>query len=44
MIFASKLADVGMLLTRTFTFYIPLLISGLIILIKYLKGKRKYEK
>lgn len=31
-IFKSKYADVGMLLTRTFSFYIPLLASGLIIL------------
>jgi uncharacterized membrane protein YbhN (UPF0104 family) len=33
MIFASSLADVGMLLTRTFTFYIPLLVSGIVILL-----------
>ena len=33
MIFASSLADVGMLLTRTFTFYVPLLVSGIVILL-----------
>ena len=33
MIFASKLADVGMLFTRTFSFYIPLMICGIIILV-----------
>ena len=40
MIFASKLADVGMLLTRTFTFYIPIIISGIIILIEYIYRKK----
>ena len=32
LIFLSKNADTGMLLTRTFSFYIPILVSGLIIL------------
>lgn len=35
-IFASKMADIGMLLTRTFTFYIPLLSSGLVIVIDFI--------
>ena len=38
-IFASSFADIGMLLTRTFTFYIPLLLSGIIVLINYLYMK-----
>ena len=33
MIFASRLAEVGMLLTRTFAFYVPLIISGIVILL-----------
>ena len=40
-IFASKLADVGMLLTRAFNFYIPLIATGGIILIEYLYRKIK---
>ena len=40
-IFASKLADVGMLLTRAFSFYIPLIVTGLIILGEYLVRKIK---
>ena len=40
-IFASKLADVGMLLTRAFIFYIPLVLSGIIILIEYIISKRR---
>ena len=32
-IFNENLADVGMLLTRTFSFYIPLLVSGFIVLV-----------
>lgn len=40
-IFASKLADVGMLLTRAFNFYIPLVVTGLIILIEYIYKKIK---
>ena len=40
-IFSVEMADVGMLLTRTFTFYVPLLASGLIILIQYILSKRK---
>ena len=40
-IFNSGLADVGMLLTRTFSFYIPLLTSGLIVLIYTTISKRK---
>ena len=41
MIFASKLADVGMLLTRTFSFYLPLVISGIVILIYGIISKKK---
>ena len=44
MIFASKMADVGMLLTRTFTFYIPLIISGLVILFEFIYRKYKSNK
>lgn len=40
-LFSIKLADVGMLLTRTFTFYIPLIGSGLIILIDFIKNRIK---
>lgn len=41
-LFTSKLADVGMLLTRTFSFYIPLIICGITVLIYNLvKGKVK---
>ena len=40
-IFSVEMADVGMLLTRTFTFYVPLLASGLIILTQYILSKRK---
>ncbi len=40
-IFSVQMADLGMLLTRTFTFYVPLLFSGLIILMQYLLSKRK---
>lgn len=45
-IFKSKYADVGMLLTRTFSFYIPLLASGLIILgyTTISKRNKKHEK
>ena len=41
MIFASKLADVGMLFTRTFSFYIPLMICGITILIYGMLAKKK---
>lgn len=43
MIFASKMADVGMLLTRTFTFYIPLILSGFILLLEYIYRKCKFK-
>ena len=43
MLFASKLADVGMLLTRTFSFYIPLIVSGIIILIYNIIVKQKLK-
>ena len=43
-LFASKLADVGMLLTRTFTFYVPLMVSGLVIFIEYLYRKHKLRR
>ena len=44
-IFGIGIADVGMLLTRTFSFYIPLLISGIVILIEFIltRKKVKYE-
>ena len=41
MIFASKLADVGMLFTRTFSFYIPLMVCGIVILIYGIISKKK---
>ena len=41
MIFASKLADVGMLLTRAFSFYIPVIGCGLIILINKIINRKK---
>lgn len=42
-IFGIGIADVGMLLTRTFSFYIPLLVSGIIILINMFISKKKEE-
>lgn len=44
MIFTIEMADTGMLLTRTFTFYIPLIVSGLIILVQFLYNKKKDRK
>ena len=41
MIFSSQMADIGMLLTRTFTFYVPLIICGVIIFGKYLFDRKK---
>ena len=38
-IFSVQMADVGMLLTRTFTFYVPLLFSGIVLLVIYLIGR-----
>lgn len=43
-IFSLEIADVGMLLTRAFTFYIPLLISGIIIFTQYITMKIKLLK
>lgn len=43
-LFSLNFADVGMLLTRTFTFYIPLIMSGLIILYDFLKNKIKEKR
>ena len=43
MIFSAQLADVGMLLTRSFTFYIPLIICGFVILFKYVLDKKNLE-
>ncbi len=40
LIFANKYSDVGMLLTRTFSFYIPILASGFIILMDAILKKR----
>lgn len=42
-VFGISLADTGMLLTRTFSFYIPLLISGIVILINLFINKKKEE-
>ncbi len=44
MIFAEKYSDVGMLLTRTFSFYIPIIISGFIILMDAIIKKEKPKK
>ena len=41
LIFADSFAEVGMLLTRTFSFYIPLLMSGFIILIHTIVNRHK---
>ena len=41
MMFASKLADIGMLFTRTFSFYIPLMVCGIVILIYGMISKKK---
>lgn len=43
-IFTIELADVGMLLTRAFTFYVPLVICGLIILSEFIIRKTKTLK
>ena len=40
-IFSLKFADIGMLLTRGFTFYIPLIICGIVILIDYIFKKNR---
>ena len=39
-IFSVQMADVGMLLTRTFTFYVPLIICGIVILLQYILKKK----
>lgn len=44
LIFANKYADVGMLLTRTFSFYIPILISGFVVLMNILFKKKITKK
>lgn len=41
-LFGLEVANVGMLLTRMFSFYIPLLISGIISAIVIIKGKKRY--
>ena len=41
MIFASKLADVGMLLTRAFSFYIPVIFCGIVILANKIINRNK---
>ena len=43
-VFGISFADIGMLLTRTFSFYIPLLVSGIIILINMFISKKKVEE
>ena len=40
-LFGVQLCDIAMIFTRTFSFYIPLIISGLIILINKIKNIRK---
>ena len=40
-VFAKKFADVGMLLTRTFSFYIPLIVCGIIILLYNILNRDK---
>lgn len=44
-VFGQSIATTSMLLTRTFSFYIPLILSGIVILINYifsvLKGRKK---
>ena len=40
-VFGISFADIGMLLTRTFSFYIPLLVSGIIIVINLFMSKKK---
>ena len=42
-VFGMSVADIGMLLTRTFSFYIPLLVSGTIILINIFINKKREE-
>ena len=42
-VFGITFADIGMLLTRTFSFYIPLLVSGIIIVINMFIKKNKEE-
>ena len=39
--FSEQMADSGMILTRTFTFYLPLITCGMIILIEYIRSKTK---
>ena len=40
-LFASKLADVGMLLTRTFSFYLPLFTCGVVIMVTKIISNNK---
>lgn len=39
-IFGLSFADIGMLLTRTFSFYLPLILSGLVILIHFIINRK----
>lgn len=39
-IFGLSFADIGMLLTRTFSFYLPLVLSGLVILIYFIINRK----
>lgn len=41
-IFGFAFADIGMILTRTFTFYIPILMTGFLVLVIFLK--HNYER
>lgn len=40
-IFGLSFADTGMLLTRTFSFYIPLILSGLLVLVHFILTKKR---
>ncbi len=42
-IFGVAFADIGMILTRTFTFYIPILLTGFLVLITLFKKSKKNE-
>ena len=43
-VFTVGFADLAMILTRTFSFYIPLIISGLVLLIGFIISKRRQIK
>lgn len=43
-VFGLAYADIGMLLTRTFTFYIPILITGLISFVVFFRNKNNKDR